>query len=198
MKEMPTSRNATSTVRWVWHVLGVLVCTATLVSIVKNGFSIDLSGLPARIYQQYAWLRDTLYGPLVWTVAYFGLAFPPLLKDLLTGYCVVAASHFRALLPVSNPDDHPRWIIAISAALWPVFHLLAWHVIRDAKQVSKEAQHPLYGIGFKPNAYEREATSKVEEWRRFKRFLALNMVLIIACAISFFLWNHFTNLYGPI
>ena len=31
-----------------WHILGMLLGTATAISIIKNGFAIDLYGLPAK------------------------------------------------------------------------------------------------------------------------------------------------------
>jgi hypothetical protein len=63
MSEISKHKQAIATGRWVWQVLGIMVGTATVVSLIKHGFSIELSGLPAKVFQQYAWLRDMLLSP---------------------------------------------------------------------------------------------------------------------------------------
>ncbi len=80
---------------WVWRVLGILLGTATCISLVKNGFAIELTGLPAAIFRQYAWLRDMLFEPVVWVLRYLGLTIPWWLKDLLAAYTLVAVAHWR-------------------------------------------------------------------------------------------------------
>jgi len=43
-----------------------LWATGTIISLAKRGFAIELRGQPQVIYEQYAWLRDMLFEPVVW------------------------------------------------------------------------------------------------------------------------------------
>jgi hypothetical protein len=47
---------------WVWRVLGILLGTATCISIVY-GFAVEPHNLPLKIYQRYVWLRQPLFEP---------------------------------------------------------------------------------------------------------------------------------------
>jgi hypothetical protein len=40
MSEISKHKQAIATGRWVWQVLGIMVGTATVVSLIKHGFSI--------------------------------------------------------------------------------------------------------------------------------------------------------------
>jgi hypothetical protein len=84
------------TLSWTWQILGMLVGTATAISIIKNGFAIDVYGLPAKVLAQYAWLRDTLLVPLVWAARYFGIEIAWWVKDMMMAYALLAAAHGRA------------------------------------------------------------------------------------------------------
>jgi hypothetical protein len=64
MGEDPENRQSMRTASWVWQLLGVAMATATVVSLVKSGFSIDLAAVPAQMYRTYIWLRDSLWAPI--------------------------------------------------------------------------------------------------------------------------------------
>jgi hypothetical protein len=105
------SQSLVATGSKVWHVLGILLGTATCISFVKNGFAIELHGLPAKIYQQYAWVRDMLFEPVVWVLRYFGLTMPWWLKDSVVAYGLVVGAHWRTFA------NHPRIVALLSGTV---------------------------------------------------------------------------------
>src|SRR5262245_12977685 len=102
----------------VWRVLGILLGTATCISLVKNGFAIELYGLPAAIFRQYTWLRDTLFWPVTEVLRYYGLTIPWWLKDAIMAYGLLAAAHSRGINAFTNRTlDYKERIAAM--LLWP-------------------------------------------------------------------------------
>ena len=144
---------------WAWQVLGLLLGIATVVSIIKSGFDIQLYGLAAKVYQQYAWLRDLLFEPIVLVLHYLGLTFPWWLKDTIMSYGLIAGTHWRMFRGSGGYSDLPvlvtfdetkllrsvdsrtgdrlvptdaeraRWAM-LSALSWPIFHLRVWILSR--------------------------------------------------------------------
>src|SRR5262249_17448506 len=88
-----------ATGRWVLQVLGVLLGAATLISFVKSGFAIELSGLPAKLHANYVWTRNTLFEPLV---RWLGWTLPWWAKDLVVSYALLGAAHGRALTTLDD------------------------------------------------------------------------------------------------
>jgi hypothetical protein len=76
---------------WVFRWLGILWGAATVISLAKRGFAIDLRGLPQIFYEQYVWLRDMLFEPLVWVFK----ELSPSAKDALMFYGIIAATSSR-------------------------------------------------------------------------------------------------------
>jgi hypothetical protein len=68
----------------------VLLGAATVISIIKNGFSIDLYGLPAKVLAQYIWLRETMFAPVAWVARHFGIEIASWIKDMIVAYAVLA------------------------------------------------------------------------------------------------------------
>jgi hypothetical protein len=81
-----------STRTWVFKWLGILWATGTVISLAKHGLKIELRGLPEVIYQQYAWLRDMLFEPIVWAVP----KLSPQAKDGFVLYALFSATASRA------------------------------------------------------------------------------------------------------
>ena len=80
---------------WAWKILGVLVGAATIISLIRNLFTIDLYGLPAELHKQYSILRDWLFYPIAYLLKFLSLPFPAWLKDLIAAYAVPAAAIWR-------------------------------------------------------------------------------------------------------
>jgi hypothetical protein len=74
-----------------------LLSTATAISIIKNGFAIDVHGLPAKVLAQYVWLRDTLFAPVVWALRYLGIEIEWWVKDVIMAYALVGAALARTI-----------------------------------------------------------------------------------------------------
>ena len=104
-------RTVARTLSWTWQILGMLVGTATAISIIKNGFGIDVYGLPAKVLAQYGWLRDTLFAPVVWAFRNFAIEIAWWVKDTIMVYALLGAAH---AMPGSR---HPRRTPG-SAAAW--------------------------------------------------------------------------------
>ena len=96
MHDNSQAQDTLATGRWVFQVLGILFGTATLVSLTKSSFAIELSGLPAILYKQYVLLRDFLFEPAVRILAYFGFSLPHWVKDPIMVYGLIAAAYSRA------------------------------------------------------------------------------------------------------
>ena len=108
-------RHAKKTATSLWKVLGIILGPATLISIVQTGLAFELSGLPAKLYRNYSWLRDLLFSPLVWLLLKLNISLSTVAKDLLTAYVLIGAAHARAMLTPNREykvlvmgPDHPR------------------------------------------------------------------------------------------
>lgn len=187
-------KTSAATAAWMWRVLGILVGTGTLISLIKTGLVIELSGVPAKLYQHYVWLREMLFEPLLWVLRRFGLTIPVWSKDVVMAYGLVAAAHWRpfrggpslinnisAAFGVKGARGYPATglaFAAIYAALWP-----AVHVALGLRTV------------FAPNPGRSLVNSMVYEGVR--RPILMALVEIIVCVVAFFLWSYLSNVYGP-
>ena len=163
----------------VWRVLGILLGTATCISLVKNGFAIELHGLPAAILRQYAWLRDMLFEPVVWMLRYFGLTMPWWLKDVIMAYGLMTAVHWR----VSGAWKAPLAPRPSEVLFWPLLEIRAivWR----------------YGWSRSEALLPEWAKDVLSSIRLFHRALVWNIGLILVVASAFFLWSHLQNVVGP-
>ena len=177
MSEISQSKQAFATGRWVWQTLGILLGTATMVSLIKHGFVIELSGLPAMVLQQYAWLRDMLFEPLVRVARFFGLSFPASLKDVIAAYALVAAAQYRSvrglLMKIGQKPDQFRLELIWLAIAWPALHAM-------------QVRH----------WYRPHLNTRVGVGEFFRAFL-LSLLASVICTAAFFMWNHLANVYGP-
>ena len=175
--QRPVSVVATGS--WVWRVLGILLGTATCISLVKNGFAIELYGLPLKIYQQYAWLRDMLFEPVVWVLRHFELTMPWWLKDVVLVYGLVAGAYLRASRAYWWLERLP-WDRTMDALYWPVTQYGMWRYRRGVH----------HGAQVTGADFDRAV-------QRASRLLLLNLLMIVVSAAAFFLWNHLQNVFGP-
>ena len=181
MTEVSNSKQAVATWRWAWQLLGIMVGTATFVSLIKHGFAIELSGLPAKVYGQYTWLRDMVFEPAVWLVSWIGLTIPPWLKDVITVYGLIGAAFVRAMtstgIPLTTKESLLKYyLVHLSFVMsWPllaIFVPVEWVQYRN---------HPEYRDGA-PN---------------FLKAFGWQLMIVVVAAVAFFLWNHLANVYGP-
>jgi hypothetical protein len=152
----------------LWSGLGTLSAAAVVISLVKSGFAIELHRLPAKMYEQYVWLRDMLFEPIVWVLRYFGLTIPAWLKDVLMGYGLVAAAHWRIA---------PRELLGyklITSAFWPLIQIVIMVILR-----------------MWPHPEDREAAYFV------RQLVLRNLLVASLCAVAFFLWNYLQSVFGP-
>jgi hypothetical protein len=174
-----------------WQVLGTLVGAATLVSLVKNGFAIELNGLPAAIFAHYAWLRDALFEPVVWLLRYLGLTMPSWLKDLIMAYGLMAAVLWRVLNTFEGlvtqvaaealPAERPwKSYFLLLSTFWPV----AFHPVRHLP------------TGLVRAAWDHNIPANKFDVM-FRRHVFLNLGLVLLAALAFFAWSHVSNVYGP-
>lgn len=213
MPEASEQISPIATGSWMWRILGIAVGTATLVSLVKSGFSIELYGLPAKVYQNYAWLRDIVFEPLVWALSYWLVLLASWMKDLIAAYGLIAAAHWRALsharsLPHSLKADVRAWLLVL-ALLWPVLDVWLFWEERQARRASRKYRaaarqgntHP--GDGSASKTFVTAGYLEVLAGHRLwlSRVLALgifgNLVAVVIATTLFFLWSHITVVYGP-
>jgi hypothetical protein len=179
-----------STWSWTFQTLGVLLGTATCISIVKNVGAIELFGLPARAFAQYAWLRDMLFEPIAWPLRYLGLSLPWLLKDLLLGYLLIGAAFYRGALVFWRGPNQKYFVKPKMVIEWPVW-IYDWIVEIRTQTASIERMRAT-----DPEFAEDRAGSL----RRMKRLLwlfLLNVVVILVATAAFFIWNSLGSSAGP-
>lgn len=118
---------------WTWQILGLLLGTATSISIIKNGFAIDLYGLPDNVLAQYVWLRDKLLAPVAWAVGYFGIEIASWVKDLMMVYGLLGAAHLRAYqvmgqmrVEEKSLDDFVERVPSVERLEPSVYRYLLW------------------------------------------------------------------------
>jgi hypothetical protein len=188
---------AVSTWSWTWHILGMLLGTATAISIIKNGFAIDLYGLPAKVLAQYHWLRDTLLVPVVWAVRYFGIEIAWWVKDMIMAYALFAAAHARAYqLLIRKRLVDPDWSLYLNILLWPK---LTWRVLRDLVEARGDREY-FNRYGFEKYYTQRFSVENADYAIAFAsrelRYIGLQLVLISVATMAFFTWNYLSGLYG--
>lgn len=151
----------------VWRVLGILLGISTFVSLIKNGFHIEVYGLPAKLLQEYTWLRDMLFWPVVEVLDYFGLMMPWWAKDALVGYGVVGSAHGRAF---RRETISKRLLLA---ALWPLHLIIKIRILN-----LRIEQYDYFRYASGPGALTQ-------------------LIIIVTASALFFLWNYLQNVFGP-
>lgn len=177
---------------WTFQILGVLLGTATCISIVKNIGAIELYGMPARVFAQYAWLRDMLFEPIAWPLRYLGLTLPWLLKDLILGYLLTGAAFYRGALAYQRRVGVPlSWIHPTVVLTWPG-RISRWRsVISEERRWTEKARHAndLEIVGY---GEENIRTARKLYW-----YFALNALVMAIATIGFFVWNSMASGAGP-
>jgi hypothetical protein len=169
-----------------WEILSSLVGAATLISLVKNGFAVDLHGLPAALFQQYTWMRDAIFEPVIWVLRYFDLTMQWWLKDLTMAYALITAAHWRALNTFGFGATD-RILSDRQRKMKMLGHSIVWPV-------------RIYPLRAAPSSLRRtyddmDVRSQFKMVFRLRFFL--NLALVLGSAVAFFVWNHLSNVYGP-
>jgi hypothetical protein len=206
MSETSEKQNAVSgTMSWTWQILGVLLGTGTAISIIKNGFGIDVYGLPAKVLAQYVWLRDSLLAPVVWAVRYFGIEIAWWVKDAIMAYALVGAAHARAYqlmlasMVRAEPDESPT---DLRRALPSRYRLLVWPQITGElfRNWMLARADRKYFVRFPATiAYvaQHKADGRLADSAQQLGQIALQVAVIAIATMAFFLWNYLSGLYGP-
>jgi hypothetical protein len=170
-------------------VLGVLVGTATVVSLVKSGFAIELAGLPQQIFRHYASLRDAVFEPLAWALRWIGLGLPIFLRDVLVAYGLLSAAHWRAFQTERGPDIASRVGIEM--------------MIRGSRRFGRAPKSLFFWAILWPYSFvllksaAKYYQSVAEDRQRFQRTVLVNLFVIFLVAVLFFAWSHVSAVYGP-
>jgi hypothetical protein len=207
MEKESQARDAINMGSWVWRVLGIAMGTATLVSLVKSGFSIEFAALPAKVYQNYAWLRDTLWEPVAWLFSYWGLSIPGWVKDIVMAYLLIGSAYMRAFRGFF-PGEKQRPLTSFGVLiLWPLTHQGILRsgeyppskVIKaNLKELKKEIQEILESESAGPgDRIQAHLAQEAVEVFYLRRRLVWYIVLTIFSASAFFLWNYVSIVYGP-
>lgn len=190
------------TFSWTCQILGMLLGTATAISIIRSGFSIDLYGLPAKVLAQYIWLRDTLFVPVVWAVRYFGIEIAWWVKDTVMAYALLAAAHARAYQVMSRMNVVAHWAMPSrwGILLWPKISgrlIQQWARLRADRKYFARSPAILYGRHpdrliplHMAEGYLAEATERLGH-------IGLQLVLMSVATMAFFLWNYLSGVFGP-
>jgi hypothetical protein len=180
-----------STWSWVWQALGALLGTATLISLIKHGFNIELRGIPAAMLNQYTWMRDTLFEPIVWALRSYGLSLPSWLKDLITAYALVTTSYWRALNTFGFEVIGWRRQAPLSEG-WRKIRMLVYSIIWPLRP------HPVHAAPYSlRRSFEDDEDARLGFEKMFRWRFVANLTIVLAAAVAFFLWNQISNLYGP-
>jgi hypothetical protein len=210
---MKAIRQIAATGSVVWQVLGALVATATVVSLIKSGFSIDFSGLPAKVFQHYEWLRDSLLWPVSIALREFGYVLTSTQRDLLMAYGLIAGAHYRAFDGVegyaeARAPGEPKVLYSL---FWPISQL-RWQMRQwRYSRTSRRLNHKLIGTEhLTPGEnsvvdYEmalqyasEDASIKLARYLTNLRTLVVTHVIVAtAVAIVFFAWDHVAKVFGP-
>jgi hypothetical protein len=189
---------AARTLSWTWQVLSVLLGTATAISIIKNGFAIDVYGLPAKILAQYVGLRDTLFAPLVWAVSYWGIVIAWWVKDIIVAYTLVGAAHARASQAITRKGwswwEPPSYFSGL--LLWPRTTgrlLREWVRAYEDRKYFKTRTYGEHPDQFRPL---KEADSKFTEATEQLGDIGMQIIVISLATMAFFLWNYLSGVYG--
>jgi hypothetical protein len=205
---------------WVLRGLGVLWGIGIVISLVQGGFAIELQGIPAKVHQQYVWLRDMLFWPVVWALRYFGLTMPWWLKDIVMAYGLGAGAYWRAqrqidmlaqeLLPRLHPElsGRPSRVRSVHWVLmWPVVVLGPSRWL--ASPPWSREWLPALEMGKELGSLRRLKSPHWSERRslrammrlmapgNFRWFVFLNLLTMLACSSAFFAWNYIQNAFGP-
>jgi hypothetical protein len=164
-------RDANGALRTGHRALGVALGVSIVVSLVKRGFAIELRGLPLAIYEQYAWMRDMLFWPVVWVLSWLNWSIPVWIKDLLMAYGLMSAAVGRWAAKAGAR-------IEIAGPTWPILLMfdLSYVIYRNPIE---------------------SAARRGERWQRLTA-IAREVATVCVFAIAFFLWNHLQNVFGPI
>lgn len=191
---------------WAWKILGILIGAATVISLIKNLFVIDLYGLPAELHKQYSILRDWLFYPVVYVLKFLSLPLPDWVKDLTAAYSVPAAAVWR--LGVLSGEDDRIWYERDPEG----FREMLRDAARSSKidpddlirRVEKGINHRWYfyfrqvrGAVLWPRVVLRqlrELRDKQPNARAHLYGFARELVIILTVIICFFLWNYLSSL----
>jgi hypothetical protein len=196
------------TLSWTWQILGILLGTATTISIIKSGFAIDVYGLPAKVLSHYVWLRDTLFVPAVWVVHYFGIEIAWWIKDLIMAYALVGAAHARAYQVMNAIEIVDGEQVGGTSFTQSLSALLLWPQIsrRLFRELVRALEDRKYFKDFAKRTGSRhpelyfplqQADWTVAEAIDHLRHIGLQLAAISVATTAFFLWNYLSGVFGP-
>jgi hypothetical protein len=226
MSDISQAKDTYAAGRWAVQIFGVLLGIATVVSLVKSGFAVELSGLPAKVYQQYAWLRDAAFEPIVLVLHYWGVTIPWWVRDLLMAYALIAAAHWRAFrrnlltmnlaalvgfyAATAGQQKLRRSLVKLDdfrRTAWVTLWSLLWSLFLITLSAATQRTEDFWDQPIKAGENWREAINRSlaeiftevlpEFVRGFRRRIALNLFAIAVGTAGFFLWNYVQGVYGP-
>jgi hypothetical protein len=202
-KETPVADGSlASTWRWLSGIFAILLGVGVLVSLIKSNFSIDLGGLPAKVFGQYAWLRDTLFEPVAWVLQHFSITIKTWVKDLLLGYGLVAAATARAHDSWARQGLAEKgWLWRLGTAwLWPLsIGLLRSVNAMDRDDLARGTHKGTFTLDGKPydsdyiKVIDRNVRRRGEMLASIKR----NLSQIVLVTLLIFVWSYLSSAFGP-
>lgn len=107
-----------------WALAGILVSTATVVSLVKRGLSIPLYGTPKTSLETYEWIRNNIFDGFYLLIAsLWTWRFPHWLEDVIAFYLFLGFTMNRTMLIVYGEAKRRTEQILTSLAIvlfWPI------------------------------------------------------------------------------
>lgn len=153
-----------STCAWVISILGMVGSAMAVVSIIKRGFSIDLSATPAIIYDGYVRYRDFVFSMIPFRL-------PASAKDVIALYLLLAASFLQAFeAGLGNRGGKVGLPVRILFFLgWP------------------------FGVAYMLSGIDPWYADDWRDATRFARSFVSAILTIVAATIFFFWWNHLSQ-----
>jgi hypothetical protein len=129
MRLSSAARIGSGTGAWICRALGILLSSGILISLIKEGLAIEVSGVPAEAFAFYAWARDMLFEPLMSLVP----TIPAWVKDALMGYALVCAVHVRTITGAlaGRPDIWRRLHQNLFAIVFFTAGFFAWQYLQS-------------------------------------------------------------------
>lgn len=130
----------------IFNILSVLFASATLISIISNGFDLQMAEFSTKILRQYDFIRDLLFLPLSWLAKLIGWNFTWWVKDTIVIWLLFGGINLRFVISIDEEaardlEEHPLTTWLIAAIFGPLHHIALFvHAIQNMSSRPSDAE----------------------------------------------------------
>jgi len=189
-------------------IVGTLIGAASIVSIILNGFPIELTEAPLAVYEYYATVRNLLF-KIIYSVIFSWwiiIDLPNIIEDIIALYFLLGFAFARAnAIYTMKLESHVGFSVSFESdadftqtckriIIWPLnvfisIELLKYYDIDEARRNYLQKYGGTDAFSREANAYVDGANSKALQAIRWPLISIFVFMIQMIVVFAFFTWN---------